>query len=357
LLVAALASIAIVVSAVIIRTEEQSPPLRFPAADYRGYPDVPLAGLLVGTNYTHYAFPNCSWNGTNILRTYARDAVRRRVHVQLRTMRRRGIESLRLVVWHITDPRPNRWGPVPSAGGRISDPYRTNLIEYLQEVRRFGFGRLTVSFGPQWTNNPLADNYDGSKFSENWRFVKDVRSLVKRYGPRDTRIDLFNEGAPSDYLKPRLFHRMNDYVSSMYARYVRAFGSDDVTVSVIGPENRFDRGNRLQNLIDSIRSTGLPQPRWFEIHLNDAPADALQGLRSTDQVLRRNGLDQPIVIGETFYDDPSLARAFREFFRSSRRVEEIIQWFRRRSSSCNLSPPYAADAYLPLSRVTRKPLR
>jgi hypothetical protein len=115
--------------------------------------------------------------------------------------------------------------------------------------------------------------------------------------------------------------------------YVRVFGSEDITVSVIGPENRFDRGNRRRNLIDSIRATELPQPQWFEIHLNDNAANVLHGLRSTDQVLRR-----------------SVAPAFMAF-QSSRPVEEVVQWFSAATFLMQRIATVQGGAYLALSRV------
>lgn len=345
LLLAALASVAILVSALIIRTEERNVPLRFPPADYRGFPDVPLTGLLVGTNYTHYAFPHCSWHGTNIIRSFQRNVVREIVHDQLSAMRRGSVTSLRIILWHMTEPGPNDWGPVPSLGGALGAPYRRNLQEYLTEIRRFGFRRLTVSFGPQWTNNPVARRYDPSKFEENWSFLRDVRAIIKQYGPRETRFDLINEGAPSDYLNPKLRRQMSLYISRMYSRYVRAFGNRDVVVSVIGPESVFDHGNRLQNLINIIASTRSGQPHWFEIHLNDTGRDVLHGLEVTDEILSANGLDQRIVIGEAAYNDAPTASAIATFMRSSSRVEEILQWFSRANASCNESPPYSVTAY------------
>jgi hypothetical protein len=346
-----LATIAIVLSALATGSEERAGEVEFPAADYRGLPQIPREGVLVGTNYTHYAFEHCSWRGTGIISEYDRRDVRGIVHRQLLAMRRRGVGSLRLILWHMTDPGPNNWGPVPSRGGKLGEPYRENLKDYLREVRRFGFRRLTISFGPQWTNNPVSRRYLPSKVRENWSFVRDVRQLAKGYGPRDIRFDLINEGAPSDYLEAPLARQMNKYVTNMYGRYARAFGTDDVVVSVIGPENPSDRGGRLENFIDAVRATGHAQPRWFEVHLNDSGPDVLHGLRATDRVLSAHGLQQPVVIGEAAYNDPATGEAIASFAHTSKRVEEILQWFARPGARCNTSPPYRVDAYLLLARI------
>jgi hypothetical protein len=71
-------------------------------------------------------------------------------------------------------------------------------------VRAAGFKSLTLDFAPQYPNDPVEDGYDPAKFEENWSFIRDVRPVVKQYGPPLTRIDLLSEGAPSSYQPARL---------------------------------------------------------------------------------------------------------------------------------------------------------
>lgn len=324
---------------------------RFPAGDYDPSHFPPLTDPLVGTNYTHRSFEGCHWDGTGILLAYHRPGVAEEVHEQLRAMRRAGIATLRLIVWHMTDIPRERWGVVPSRGGRLPEPYRGNLVAYLTETRRFGFRRVTVSFSPQWSNSPLRHNWDPGKFEENWRFVRDVRGLLKEHGPADTRIDLLNEGTPSDHLPAALRDQMREYVARLYTAYVQAYGASDVTVSTIAPRTPDDRGNRLHNLIEALASTGLPLPGWFEIHLNYGPEEVLFGLRHADSVLSAHGLSQWLVIGETAYDDSSVAARIGEFMETSERaLPEVVQWFARPGEPCDVSPPYSAGAYLRLDR-------
>jgi hypothetical protein len=240
---------------------------------------------------------------------------------------------------------------VSSAGGKLHEPARSNLINYVKEVKRFGFSRLTVAMGPQWTNAPFPKElyegrYDPAKFGENWRFLRSVRSVAKRYGPRDTRIDLLNEGAPSDYLAPDLLRQRKRYVGGFYKRYVKAFGNRDVTVSTIAPREPKDKADRLQNLINIIRSTGEPPPRWFDIHIGyDAPK-ASYGLQNSDAVLSRNGLRQPLVVGETAYGSSGVAGAIRQFSEQSRRpVNEVSPWHLFSERGCNVPPPYRPEPY------------
>jgi hypothetical protein len=144
---------------------------------------------LLGVNYLHYhdTPPNCS--GLGIVRQYDRPEIRRLVRLQLAAMRAAGMRSLRLLVYHTS--AGDEWGLAGSAGGRLSEPYRTNLVRYLQDVRAAGFLSLTVAFNPWGANDPIGYTqtpYDPSTFEENWRLIRDVRPLVKEFGPATTSI-------------------------------------------------------------------------------------------------------------------------------------------------------------------------
>lgn len=317
------------------------------------------ASPLVGTAYSHWAIRGCSADGTGIVATYDQPGVRRRVQLQLAAMRAAGITSLRLLLWHATDTSGQDWGIVPSAGGRLVEPYRSNLINYLGDVRAADFKALTLDFGPEGSNDPVEDAYDPTKFDENWSFIRDVRPLVKQYGPTTTRIDLLSEGAPSSYL-PGSLQRIEGYISEMYRRYVDEFGKADVTVSAIAPPDPYeditrpDTSHRLQNLIDAFAASGRGQPTFFSVHVTTpwqpSAANTLYGLRQADATLAANGLSQPLVVSETAYDDRELAGAISAFRRtSSRPILEVLEWPWRAGSACkdfSVSPPFRADAYI-----------
>jgi hypothetical protein len=324
-----------------------SPSARFPAEDYE-QSHFPRKGTrpLIGVNYTHHEFPNCDPTGTGILKTLHEEGVFEKVHRQLSTMRSNGITAIRTIIWNITDASQQTTGTISSAGGEVREPYQTNLVRYLTEIKKFGFRRLTIAFSPQGTNNPILPAYDPAKFDENWNFIKVVRSLLKRHGPAETRIDLLNEGAPSRYMPTALRQQLESYVGQMYERYDAAFGSRDVTVSLVAPRKPADMGARLQNLINILRVNGLPQPRWYDVHIGYTSEKAKHGLRDSDFVLSRNRRRQPLVIGETAYNDRPVARSISEFIqRASRRIEEVSPWYIQRERGCRLSPPYDSRAY------------
>ena len=328
---------------------------------------------LLGAMYSHTSLAGCNLDNTGIVRTYHTPGTRRLVRSQLAAMRKAGLSSLRIILWNMTDDTGQRWGVLPSAGGRLSEPYRSNLVRFASDVAKAGFQRLTVAFSPQWTNNPIgeygpsgliADRWDPSKFEENWSFIADARRLVEPVGPTDTRWDFFQESPPTRYQPAFIVERMNGQIREMWTRYVRAYGGDDVTVSTIikgpGTEVAVDR---LQHLLDAIRSTGLGYPTWFEVHGDWTSPDLYQELRAIDETLTANGLTtQPLVVGESSYENAATASDVTRFMAtSSRRIDEIYQWWQRSSNGPCYSAPYRADAYaaalgLPLPPPTPSPL-
>lgn len=315
------------------------------SAAYRADAPAPL----IGANYSHFKNENCSLDDTGIIRHYDVPGVRQRVKAQLLAMRSAGIETLRLLLWHMTDVGSHRWGVVSSSGGRLSEPERSNLIRYLRDVRSAGYAQLTVSFGPMWTNSPFGQPqyvYEPSKLEENWSFIQNVRPLLKLHGPPSTRIDLINEAPPSDYTPPNQQPGLRGYIAELYSRYVKAYGNEDVLISTIAKGDP----SRLEHLVQILLGTGQPLPRWFEIHPSYTAAEALRDLRAADATLAARGLSQPFVIGEEAYDNESVAQAIAEFTRTSTRlVAEVVEWPLSADQPCDnisVSPPYRADGYI-----------
>jgi hypothetical protein len=310
---------------------------------------------LIGASYTHYWNPGCSLDGTGIVEfgNGARATIKR----QLAAMRAAGIESLRLIMWNEHDATGQTWGVVPSAAGRLVEPYRSNFIAYLSDVRDAGFKRLTIAFGPQPPNSPLAygpfgitdPGYDPSLFDENWSFIRDVRSLVKRYGPASTHFDIASEDVPGPTDDPALAKIADDYVTHMYRNYVDAFGNQDVTVAFVGVVGPDDAAGRVRKLVADLRASDQPLPTYFDIHPSYAPR-VLDELRAVDAALTDEGLSQPLVIGEEAYDDPAVAHAIATFEATSAQpISEVLEWPLTADRPCkdiSVSAPYRADAYI-----------
>jgi hypothetical protein len=314
------------------------------SARARVAPQTPL----IGVDYAHYRYPNCGLNDGGIVVRYNVSGVRRTVQRQLAAMRAAGIQALRLLLWHIRDASGFRWGIVSSADGQLSEPYRSNLIHFLSDVRSAGFLDLTLVFAPEGNDVPAPDNvWDPTSFDVNWRFIRDVRPLLKQYGPALTHVDLINEEAPAAWESPDKVAEAETYIAQMWSNYVTTFGNEDASFSSVGADGAYDTAARMQNLIDALRSSGKPIPRWFDVHPPYDHDGMLAVLRAVDQTLTANGLSQPLVIGETAYDDGSVASAIKEFeTTSTRRILEVMEWPGRAGQSCPPSPPFAANAYL-----------
>lgn len=302
-------------------------------------------GPLLGANFTHFGNtpPNCY--GLGIIHHYDRPGVRKLVRTQLAAMRAAGLRTLRTLFYHSSEG--DEWSFMPSSGGRLAEPYRSNLIRYLIDVRAAGFPSLTIAFNPWYSNDPVGyDNnrYEPSKFEENWQLIRDVRPLVKKFGPATTHIDLINEGAPEWYTP-----QLREYSAEMWKRYVDEFGRDDATVSVIVKTDEGGSFDRLPNLVDAIRATGRPLPAWFDVHPSFTAFSALADLRGVDDYLTREGLTQPLVIGEEVYDNAEVAKAIATFMRtSSRPVLEVMEWpLSRKGTTFDTCPtaPYRIAAY------------
>jgi hypothetical protein len=310
--------------------------------------------ILIGANYTHFADGGCRNGGNSLLHTgiiqnYGRPGVAALVRRQLTTMRARGLRSLRLIVWHQTDASGLNWGVISSYGGRPAPADAKSLIGYFKAVRAAGFAQLTVSFGPTVVNDPRSPSYDPGRLEENWQFIRYVRALARRYGPRSTHIDLLNEGTPAPSDKAAVL-RVRTYLAELYGRYVQAYGSADVSVSTISTQSPADAQARLQNLIDALVASGEPLPRWFDVHVAYDSTAAAQELSAVEQTLERDGLDQPLVLGEVAYDDAPTASAISDYVAEFHRpVLEVMEWPLTADRPCrgvSVSPPYTANAYI-----------
>ena len=61
------------------------------------------------------------------------------------------------------------------------------------------------------------------------------------------------------------------------------------------------------------RASGRGLPGWFEVHPSYTHDEALAELRAIDAGLSQQGLSQPLVIGETAYNDARVAQAIATF--------------------------------------------
>jgi hypothetical protein len=348
-------------------------------------PTIPFP-VTVGMNYTHVSFDGCTlatggaqlgYDNNGIVYAYHKPGVREKAKQELAQMKRSGIKSTDLVIWHMHDfyDAPATWGVIPSNNKRVDEPYRTNLINYLQDVTDAGFERIMITMGPQWRNTPGhyqgPEKYNPAFFDENWEFLKDVRSLVKQYGPKDSYFDLLGEGAPPNPDESRK-QQMWEYDKKLWTNYVDEFGKEDAVISFIAPnpaspsgEVLWDSG-ALDNLYDIFEQSGKGQPNWYQLSFypNKATYErSLQILNYIDQKLTSRGYTGPLIIREGWYNNADVAKAILEFNNThARKVIEVHSWFipyydgfgdpNIDKLHCPVSPPYTQNEF-----VTKLPQR
>jgi hypothetical protein len=315
----------------------------------------------VGVTFTNALVPSDCRIENAFVKTYHRPGVRKLARLQLAAMHAAGIDTINSMLWHLDEPATDDTNNIPSLGGRIAEPYRTNLIHFVGDIRSAGFKNLTVNYGPQWTNNPLgdwrpdgsiADIWDPSKLDENWEFIRDTRTLIHKYGPTETWFDPVMELEPTDYIETVFPQRLDDYIAEVYRRYVAAFGKDDLVFFVGGSGDYLPAySERFIHLIAALKATGLGMPRRFGVHPGPWTTPAfVAAVRLVDDTLRAHGLDQPLVIGEAPGEGPNsgaIAEAIADFARTSDRdIPEVFTWWSTDLSRNCQSPPYSANSYV-----------
>jgi hypothetical protein len=87
---------------------------------------------LLGANFARYEEtpPHCG--GPSIVYHYGAPGVREIVRGQLAAMPAAGMRAMRLIFYHASQAADNL---VHSTGGRLAEPYRANLVHYLQDLR------------------------------------------------------------------------------------------------------------------------------------------------------------------------------------------------------------------------------
>lgn len=354
------------------------------------------SNAIAGMTYTHTDFSACDMTtgGTNIgfantglVVSYDKAGVRDGVKKRLADMKASGINSLDLVIWFMHDPSGGTWGIIPSANKRVDEPYRTNLANYLQDVKNAGFERIMISMGPQWTNAPAnyeLGKYDPNLFEENWQFIKDVRSIAKQNGPAGTYFDIAAEGAPPNPA-PERKQQMWDYAKQIWTNYVREFGKDDAVISFISPNpikpddpikdnysDLWDSG-AIDNLYDIFESSGQGQPNWYQFSFYpDKPTyeRSLHILNYIDQKLTSRGYTGDLIVRETWYDNAEVGRAISEFNKThNRKIREALAWYLKYYEGygnpdvdkfhCPVNGPYYLGNFIsnlsPASQITAYP--
>ncbi|MFN2312460.1 MAG: hypothetical protein ABR590_10470 [Spirochaetia bacterium] len=337
----------------------------------------------IGTNFTHYGD---QLEGYSILQNYHQHDVCGKVQNQLVTMRSRGAQTIRILIWHYDATEAQNWGVIPHrlASGEIGipEPYRTNLIRYLQDIDSAGYARVIIGFAPMADNNPFqdwqncqADYFDAGDpdyFEQNWEFIQVVRELAVTHGPDEVRFDLLNEGVPNEWLDlsceggKSTRAQVKQYGSDMLQAFFAGYGEGDATISaitsarVVCPTASTYTTDVLEGSFqDLLDMHGSYSPGWFALHMygaddpNCAEEQELevvyQSLLAADAFFDGDNAAVPFVIQETYHNNSVVASKIEQFIGdgSGRGIQEVISWPHTQGSSIHIDvvPPYVFDEY------------
>jgi hypothetical protein len=239
------------------------------------------------------------------------------VERDFRQMRVAGQRKIGLLIWftRTVNGEDCRGFIVNSAAGRLPDHVMANLKYLVATAGKVGFDEIQVRFGPLGTNLP-ADwiEWREPTYQENWGVVRNtVKALLGGVGPRLI-FDLGAEGVARG--------QSDTYVRRLWADYTRVFPpSTSYGFSVAMAPGRVTR------LLDDMKVSGpMPTQIAIDVYRNAGPA-----LATAAREMRAFGLDLPILIQETFYDDPL---TYADLLASARsngvHIRAVMQWPVRR---------------------------
>ncbi len=305
-----------------------------------------------GSNYAWYkidattqpALPgvNCREN-YGILKNYQKANVRNIVIGQLQQMKANGQDRLRIPILHAHDAQGGTL--LVSNGGNLSMYDRESLRLFLSDIKNTGFREILIGFFPVGQNSPSNwPTWNEVIFQENWNLIFRLHPIIAGAGI-SYRIDLGNEGAPANHQT-----MLKEYVKKLWINYNIVFGKADT----VGFSLASDTGNpldintvvdRYNTTTDIYISTGYGSPYVWDIHFYNNLKGKYNAL---DNAMTARGDTASIIIGETFYNDPTIWSEIQQI-NTSRTIWHVYQWPLTRSMGCDghvdITPPLNYSYY------------
>jgi len=278
------------------------------------------------------------------------------VRNQLKTMYDNGQRRIVLMLWfsHFDDlphlSGKSIWGHVlKSNGGNLIPQHQENLRNLIADIKNTGFEEIIFRYGAQGQNAPGLlpwTTWNETLYQENWNFIVNTRKIINEAWCGDAttchgnglKYDLGAEeggitGQAENYTK-RLW---NNYV------YDAGFGKED-TIGfsfALGSGTTVSRINKMLDIYDSTPG-GRPSIYPFDIYEADSENE-FKIIHNT--LLQRGVTTEPIIILETYYNDPTQREQFKRAIDSTgRKVLFLAQWPYSRNSKCpHFSMDYPED--------------
>ncbi|MBS0567262.1 MAG: hypothetical protein JSS59_07620 [Proteobacteria bacterium] len=326
----------------------------------------PYAGpLRGGSNFLWYTLGSgCDREPYGIVPNYHHAEVRSQVRAQLAAMFASGQARLSLGVYFAH-------GVPTGTAIDSSDPAAVaqaaqNVADLLADVKAAGFHGALFRFFPVGTIYPPNTDFDPSLMNEYWSFIQTIRpALVNAQLPY--LIDLGVEALPRDSDLPFIpdpwkYPRNTNWsraVRTLWQSYYAAYGAaDTIGFSSLTDDDAGTMRSRVRHM-RYVYDVGGGNPRYpatFAIDVyGDASANEAVKLTQFDQAMRRedpNGSlgwrDAPVIVAETYYDDPVSAENLVAAMKNTgRKVPFLTQWPLDRGSGASSGGNCAATNVLP----------
>jgi hypothetical protein len=333
----------------------------------------PYAGpLRGGSNFLWYTMgPACEREPYGIVPNYHLAEVRAQVQAELASMFASGQARLSLGVY-FAHGTPSGTAIDSSDPADVAQAAQ-NVAALLADVKAAGFHQVLFRFFPLDTIYPPNSNFDSSLVGEYWNFIQAIRPAVANSQVAYL-IDLGVEAAPRDSDLPLIpnpwkYPNNTDWsraVRTLWQNYYAAYGAaDTVGFSSITDADSGNMRARVRHM-RYVYDIGGGNPRYpatfaIDIYGNAQVSETVKFVQY-DQAMRRedsNGSlgwrDAPVIIAETYYDDPVAAENLRAAMGSTgRKVPFLTQWPLDRGSDAptagtcadvNVSPPFTWSVY------------
>ncbi|MDR2012984.1 MAG: hypothetical protein LBQ20_08075 [Rhodanobacter sp.] len=335
------------------------------------FPILPKVHLLPisphgGSNYLWYALgADCDREPYGIVPNYNDPAVRAQVRAQLADMFAAGMSRLSLGLFFAH-------GVSDGTAIDSNDPVQVaqaaqNVSDLLADVKAAGFRQILFRFFPIAAINPSDPNYDPSLVSEHFRLIAAIRPSLVDSG-LNYLIDLSIESAPRDSNLPIISNpwkypahtQWSQGVRALWQSYFAAYGSaDTIGFSFLTD----DDPDKLRARVRHMRYVYEGHyPAIFAVDIyGDATANEADKFESFDSAMRKEDAsnamgwrDAPVIIAETFYDDPIAAENLqRAIVQTGRYVAYLTQWPIDRGASAgtglcadgSVAPPFTWQVF------------
>jgi hypothetical protein len=261
-----------------------------------------------------------NWKRNDIFRTPAcqYDQNRAAADHQLQAMRASGQRKIGTTLWfmNLHNAQDCSGFVLNSAGGHLTKKVLDNLDHLLKTATTLGFDEVQIRFAPMDGNRPLEwKQWKADTYGENWSLIDSTISAIgDRQRPRviyDLSAGMGGQHGPN-------CPECDVYQTRLWSDYLKKYSpKDSYGFSISIAPNRVK-----QALVNLRQGGGLPSELGITTYHAGHP-----GIRVAAEEMKAQGVNLPILIQETSYDDPDMYRAIMSQARANGvQIRAIMQW-------------------------------